>query len=59
MLDRTINLYEWLPIMSLPLAQVSASYTWSVLWFGALCLRIPRHWARIKNVQAVPVTQQY
>ena len=59
MLDRTINLYEWLPIMSLPLAQVSASYTWSVLWFGALCLRIPRHWARIANVQAVPVTQQY
>jgi len=46
-----IHLYELLPMMKLPLAQINASITFAVLWYGALALRAPRKWARIKNVR--------
>lgn len=48
-----IGLYELLPIDVLPLAQFSATYYWTYLWFGALALFVPQRWVRIKNVDMV------
>ena len=50
---QVIGLYELLPIDVLPLAQFSATYYWTYLWFGALALFIPQRWVRIKNVDMV------
>lgn len=50
MSKNVIGLYQLLPIDVLPLAQFSATYTWTYLWFGALALFIPKRWVRIKNV---------
>ena len=41
--------------MKLPLAQINASITFAVLWYGALALRAPKKWARIKNVRYIAV----
>lgn len=46
----TIGLYQLLPIDLLPLAQLSASYNWTYLWFGALGLFLPKRWVKITNV---------
>jgi hypothetical protein len=48
-----VHLFELLPMMRLPLAQVNASVTFAVLWYGALALRAPKKWARIKNVKYI------
>ncbi|AVP40276.1 major head protein [Staphylococcus phage phiSA_BS1] len=50
-----IHLFELLPMMRLPLAQINASITFAVLWYGALALRAPKKWARIKNVRYTAV----
>ena len=50
-----IHLFELLPMMRLPLAQINASVTFAVLWYGALALRAPKKWARIKNVRYTAV----
>ncbi|BCK59764.1 major capsid protein [Staphylococcus phage vB_SauH_DELF3] len=42
-------LFQLRPMMLLPLAQIYASITFAVLWYGALALRAPKKWARIKN----------
>lgn len=54
-----IQLYELLPFVELPLAQVNATYTWTILWYGALALRAPKRWVRIKNVQYMASESQY
>ena len=51
MSPNVIHLFELLPMMRLPLAQINASITFAVLWYGALALRAPKKWARIKNVR--------
>lgn len=48
-----IHLFELLPMMRLPLAQINATITFSILWYGALALRAPKKWARIKNVKYI------
>lgn len=53
-----IALYEWLPITRFALATMTAAYTWSFLWFGALALFAPRKWVRIKNIATVEVSPQ-
>lgn len=50
-----IALYEWLPITRYGLATMTAAFTWSFLWFGALTLFAPRKWVRIKNVATTEV----
>lgn len=50
-----IKLYQMLPMMQLPLAQVNAMLTWTLLWFGALALLAPKKWVHIKNVDYVAV----
>ena len=54
MAKNVIHLFELLPMMRLPLAQQNASITFAVLWYGALALRAPKKWARIKNVKYIP-----
>jgi len=53
-----IALYQWLPITRFGLATMTAAYTWSFLWFGALALFAPRKWVRIKNVASIEVAPQ-
>ena len=53
-----IALYEWLPITRFALATMTAAYTWSFLWFGALALFAPRKWVHIKNIATVEVKPQ-
>lgn len=48
-----IHLFELLPMMRLPLAQINATITFSILWYGALALRAPKKWVRIKNVKYI------
>lgn len=55
MTPQVLYLYELLPMMRLPLAQINASITFAVLWYGALALRAPKKWVRIKNVKYIPV----
>lgn len=45
-----IHLFELLPMMRLDLAQVTSAKQFAVLWYGALALRAPKRWVRIKNV---------
>lgn len=54
-----LHLFELLPMMRLPLAQMNATVTFSVLWYGALALRAPRKWVRIKNVRYISVTDPH
>lgn len=54
-----VHLFELLPMMRLPLAQVNASVTFAVLWYGALALRAPKKWARIKNVKYIPTANVF
>lgn len=51
---QVISLLELLPMMRLPLAQMNATVTFSVLWYGALALYAPKKWVRIKNVKYIP-----
>lgn len=53
-----VALYQWLPITRFGLATMTAAYTWSFLWFGALALFAPRKWVRIKNVATIEVRPQ-
>ncbi|MGI4657182.1 hypothetical protein ACR2XU_27590 [Klebsiella pneumoniae] len=55
MSPQVVHLFELLPMMKLPLAQINASITFAVLWYGALALRAPKKWARIKNVRYIAV----
>lgn len=48
--DRTIKLLELAPMYRLPLAQVSAAITFTVLWSGALALYAPKRWVKLVNV---------
>lgn len=54
-----ITLYELLPIARLDLPRMSATNTWSFLWFGALALFAPRKWVRLHNVAAPVIRPQY
>ncbi|ALA13174.1 major head protein [Bacillus phage TsarBomba] len=51
---QVVSLLELLPMMRLPLAQMNATYTFTVLWYGALALYAPKKWVRIKNVKYIP-----
>jgi len=51
---QVLSLLELLPMMKLPLAQMNATITFSVLWYGALALYAPKKWVRIKNVKYIP-----
>ncbi|UGO49155.1 major capsid protein [Bacillus phage vB_BanH_Emiliahah] len=51
---QVLSLLELLPMMRLPLAQMNATYTFTVLWYGALALYAPKKWVRIKNVKYIP-----
>ncbi|AIW03337.1 major capsid protein [Bacillus phage Mater] len=51
---QVLSLLELLPMMRLPLAQMNATVTFSVLWYGALALYAPKKWVRIKNVRYIP-----
>lgn len=53
MSSMVINLFELLPMLRLPLARTNATDTFAVLWYGALALRAPKKWARIKNVSYI------
>lgn len=53
MSQNVVNLFELLPMMRLPLARTNASETFAVLWYGALALRSPKRWVRIKNVDYI------
>lgn len=55
MTPNVVHLFEFLPMMRLPLAQMNATITFSVLWYGALALRAPKKWVRLKNVKYIPV----
>lgn len=48
--DRTVRLLELAPMYRLPLAQVSAAITFTVLWSGALALYAPKRWVKLINV---------
>lgn len=50
MSERTLALYELMPMLRLDLAQVDASRTFSVLWAGALAVFAPKRVAVIKNL---------
>lgn len=54
MSPQVVSLLQLLPMMRLPLAQMNASVTFSVLWYGALALYAPKKWVRIKNVSYIP-----
>jgi len=54
MSGQVLSLLELLPMMRLPLAQMNATQTFSVLWYGALALYAPKKWVRIKNVKYIP-----
>jgi len=54
MSPQVISLLELLPMMRLPLAQMNATITFTVLWYGALALYAPKKWVRIKNVKYIP-----
>lgn len=54
MSEQVLALYELLPMTRLDLAQVNASLTFAVLWYGALALFAPKKWVRIKNVKYAP-----
>lgn len=54
MTPQVVHLFELLPMMRLPLAQINASVTFAVLWYGALALRAPKKWVRVKNVKYIP-----
>lgn len=47
---RTIGLLELLPLLKINMAQVNASLTFTVLWYGALALYAPKRWVHMKNV---------
>ncbi|QIW88673.1 major capsid protein [Bacillus phage P59] len=51
---QVVSLLELLPMMRLPLAQMNATVTFTVLWYGALALYAPKKWVRIKNVKYIP-----
>jgi hypothetical protein len=51
---QVLSLLELLPMMRLPLAQMNATITFTVLWYGALALYAPKKWVRIKNVKYIP-----
>jgi hypothetical protein len=51
---QVLSLLELLPMMRLPLAQMNATVTFTVLWYGALALYAPKKWVRIKNVKYIP-----
>lgn len=48
--QRTIALYELMPLLRLPLAQFNASVNFTELWYGALAVFAPKRWAHLKNV---------
>lgn len=50
MSQSVIHLFEFLPMIKWNLARVNATETFSILWYGALALRAPKKWVRIKNV---------
>ncbi|AGB62606.1 putative major capsid protein [Bacillus phage phiAGATE] len=54
MSPNVISLLQLLPMMKLPLAQMNATNTFTVLWYGALALYAPKKWVRIKNVRYIP-----
>ncbi|AGY47334.1 major capsid protein [Bacillus phage Grass] len=54
MSPQVLSLLELLPMMKLPLAQMNATVTFSVLWYGALALYAPKKWVHIKNVKYIP-----
>lgn len=54
MSPQVLSLLELLPMMRLPLAQMNATVTFTVLWYGALALYAPKKWVRIKNVKYIP-----
>lgn len=49
-----ISLYELLPMMRLDLAQVTSATNFAILWYGALALKAPKRWVRIRNVAGEP-----
>lgn len=53
MSGNVVNLFELLPMLRLPLARTNATDTFAVLWYGALALRAPKKWVRIKNVSYI------
>jgi hypothetical protein len=59
MTPQVLHLFELLPMMRLPLAQVNASITFAVLWYGALALRAPKKWVRIKNVKYIATSNVF
>lgn len=54
MSPQVLSLLELLPMMRLPLAQMNATMTFTVLWYGALALYAPKKWVHIKNVRYIP-----
>ena len=54
MSPQVVSLLELLPMMRLPLAQMNATVTFTVLWYGALALYAPKKWVRVKNVKYIP-----
>lgn len=54
MSPQVLSLLELLPMMRLPLAQMNATVTFTVLWYGALAVYAPKKWVRIKNVKYIP-----
>jgi hypothetical protein len=54
MSPQVLSLLELLPMMRLPLAQMNATITFTVLWYGALAVYAPKKWVRIKNVKYIP-----
>lgn len=46
----TLQLFELLPMMSLPLPSQTKTLNWAVIWNGALALKAPKRWAQIHNV---------
>lgn len=53
MSPQVLELMELLPATRLDLAQVNATLTFTVLWYGALALYAPKKWVEIKNVKTI------
>ena len=48
--ERTIALYELMPMFKMDLARVSAAETFAVMFSGALAIFAPKRWVKIVNV---------
>lgn len=55
MSQAVLSLYELLPMIKINLGRMTATDTFTILWYGSLALKAPKRWVRIKNVRYTAV----